>query len=74
MEKEQNKELSSGGIKKVLEFLPEFQDAKFKPGKWYPSEHVGNATLTFPYYEYSNSVKNFIQTLVCINCIVHLIN
>lgn len=51
------------GIEKVLEFLPKFQDAKFKPGKWHYSEQFDENTSTFPYFEYSNSVSKFLHTL-----------
>ena len=63
MEKEKRKELTTDGIKKILEFLPKFQGGKFKPGKWHPSEQIGEKTSTFPCYEYSNLVSDFLRTL-----------
>ncbi len=63
MEKLRNKKLTPEGIRKVLEFLPKFQDVKFKPGKWHPSDQIDENTSTFPCYEYSNSVSKFLSTL-----------
>ena len=63
MEKQRNRKLTPEGIKKILEFLPKFQDAKFKPGKWHSSEQIKENTLTFPYYEYSILVSKFLRTL-----------
>ena len=63
MEKQKNKNLTIDGIKKVLEFLPKFQDAKLEPGKWYSSEQINEKTSTFPCYEYSNVVSRFLNTL-----------
>lgn len=63
MGKRLNRKLTAEGIKKILEFLPKFQDAKFKPGKWHSSKQIDENTLTFPYYEYSTSVSKFLQTL-----------
>ena len=63
MEKQRNKKPTPESIKKILEFLPKFQGKKFKPGKWHPSEQIDKNTSTFPYYEYSISVRKFLHTL-----------
>lgn len=63
MDNQENKKLTPEGIRKILEFLPQFQGKSFKAGQWHPSGKIDKNTSSFPYFEYSDLASKFIQTL-----------
>jgi hypothetical protein len=71
MDNQENKKLTREGIRKILEFLPQFQDKSFIAGQWHSSRKIGKNTSSFPYFEYSDLVSKFIQTLYDEGLIYH---